>query len=106
MQNGPLFIHEVIFALFLQEEHVSAVSFFEVMRLNFSEWPYLLVGTIGAVINGMLQPSSALIFSKIIGVGVFYLYPPFTVFGTECYNCDMCFIFSPVRRLQIQIKPL
>lgn len=72
MQNGPLFIHEVIFdVLFLQEEDVSAVSFFEVMRLNLSEWPYLLVGTIGALIYGMLQPSSALIFSNIIGVGVF-----------------------------------
>lgn len=73
MESGPLFILEVIFALFLQEEHVPAVSFFEVMRLNLSEWPYLLLGTIGAVVNGVLQPSFSVIFSKIIGVGVLFV---------------------------------
>lgn len=62
-----------IFALALQEEHVPAVSFFEVMRLNLSEWPYLLVGSIGAVINGAMQPSFAAIFSKIIGVGFIFI---------------------------------
>ncbi|TWW79227.1 Multidrug resistance protein 1 [Takifugu flavidus] len=50
-----------------EEDHVPAVSFFEVMQLNLSEWPYLLVGTISAVFSGMLQPSFAVIFSKIIG---------------------------------------
>lgn len=71
MQNGPLFILEVILALGLQEERVPAVSFFEVMHLNLSEWPYLLVGTIGAIVSGILQPLFATIFSQIIGVGVF-----------------------------------
>lgn len=86
--HGPLFILEVILALVFQEERVPAVSFFEVMHLNFSEWPYLLVGTIGAIVNGMLQPLFATIFPQIIVVGFLNLYPPFTAFGTDCYKCD------------------
>lgn len=78
----PLFfITEVIFVpFFLQEEHVPAWSFFEVMQLNLSEWPHLLVGTISAVLSGTLQPSFAVIFSKTIGVSSFYLCPPFIWF--------------------------
>uniref|UniRef100_A0A671WWP5 ATP-binding cassette, sub-family B (MDR/TAP), member 4 n=1 Tax=Sparus aurata TaxID=8175 RepID=A0A671WWP5_SPAAU len=40
-----------------------------VMRLNSSEWPYILVGTLCAMINGAMQPVFAIIFSKIISVG-------------------------------------
>ncbi|KAG7242239.1 hypothetical protein INR49_024285 [Caranx melampygus] len=53
-----------------EEETVPPVSFLEVMRLNTSEWPYILVGTICAVINGAMQPLFAVIFSKIITVFV------------------------------------
>uniref|UniRef100_A0A3Q3VSZ1 Uncharacterized protein n=1 Tax=Mola mola TaxID=94237 RepID=A0A3Q3VSZ1_MOLML len=50
------------------DENVPTVSFFEVMRLNLSEWPYILVGTICAMINGAMQPAFTVIFSMIIGV--------------------------------------
>lgn len=111
MESGPLFILEVIFALFLQEEHVPAVSFFEVMRLNLSEWPYLLLGTIGAVVNGVLQPSFSVIFSKIIGVGVlfvclFFIYTHHLQYLVQ-NNTTVIYVlfFLLFRCLQIQIKP-
>ncbi|XP_070692316.1 ATP-dependent translocase ABCB1 [Pempheris klunzingeri] len=51
-----------------EDENVPPVSFLKIMRLNLPEWPYILVGTICAVINGALQPLFAVIFSKIITV--------------------------------------
>uniref|UniRef100_A0A8C4I844 ATP-binding cassette, sub-family B (MDR/TAP), member 4 n=1 Tax=Dicentrarchus labrax TaxID=13489 RepID=A0A8C4I844_DICLA len=49
-----------------EEEDVPPVSFIKVLRLNVAEWPYILVGTISAIINGAMQPLFAVIFSKII----------------------------------------
>ncbi|XP_027868031.1 ATP-dependent translocase ABCB1 [Xiphophorus couchianus] len=51
-----------------EEEAVPMVSFFRVLRLNASEWPYILVGLICATINGAIQPLFAVLFSKIITV--------------------------------------
>ncbi|XP_053289020.1 ATP-binding cassette, sub-family B (MDR/TAP), member 4 [Pleuronectes platessa] len=51
-----------------EDENVPPVSFLKVMRLNIPEWPYILVGTICAIINGAMQPVFAIIFSKIITV--------------------------------------
>ncbi|XP_029444667.1 multidrug resistance protein 1-like isoform X2 [Rhinatrema bivittatum] len=50
------------------DEKVPPVSFLKTMKLNKKEWPYFVVGTICAIINGGLQPAFAIIFSKIIGV--------------------------------------
>ncbi|XP_038567410.1 ATP-binding cassette, sub-family B (MDR/TAP), member 4 isoform X1 [Micropterus salmoides] len=51
-----------------EDEDVPPVSFLKVMRLNLSEWPYILLGTICAIINGAMQPVFAVIFSEIIFV--------------------------------------
>ncbi|KAM4736476.1 ATP-dependent translocase ABCB1 isoform 1-T2 [Anableps anableps] len=51
-----------------EEEDVVMVSFFKVLSLNASEWPYILVGLICATINGAIQPLFAVLFSKIITV--------------------------------------
>ncbi|XP_077431417.1 ATP-dependent translocase ABCB1-like isoform X1 [Vanacampus margaritifer] len=51
-----------------EDENVPPVSFLKVMRFNLPEWPYILVGTICASINGAMQPLFAVIFSKIITV--------------------------------------
>ncbi|XP_015248371.1 PREDICTED: multidrug resistance protein 1-like [Cyprinodon variegatus] len=53
-----------------EEEDVPMVSLFRVLRLNASEWPYILVGLICAIINGAMQPIFAVLFSKIITVFV------------------------------------
>ncbi|KAM9165872.1 ATP-dependent translocase ABCB1-like [Pangshura tecta] len=50
------------------DENVPPVSFLKVMKLNKTEWPYFVVGTFAAIINGALQPAFAIIFSEIIAV--------------------------------------
>lgn len=55
--------------LFQQDENVPPVSFLKVMRLNISEWPYILVGTICAMINGLASPAYSFLFAGIVGVG-------------------------------------
>uniref|UniRef100_A0A673AV84 ATP-binding cassette, sub-family B (MDR/TAP), member 4 n=1 Tax=Sphaeramia orbicularis TaxID=375764 RepID=A0A673AV84_9TELE len=41
---------------------------FNLMRLNMSEMPYIVVGIICAIINGAMQPVFAILFSKITTV--------------------------------------
>ncbi|KAL6034361.1 hypothetical protein STEG23_030529, partial [Scotinomys teguina] len=50
------------------DEDVPPVSFWRILKLNSTEWPYFVVGTICAIINGGLQPAFSIIFSKVIGV--------------------------------------
>uniref|UniRef100_A0A8C8SGP0 ATP binding cassette subfamily B member 4 n=1 Tax=Pelusios castaneus TaxID=367368 RepID=A0A8C8SGP0_9SAUR len=50
------------------DENVPPVSFLKVMKLNKTEWPYFIVGTLSAIINGALQPAFAIIFSEIIAI--------------------------------------
>ncbi|XP_077160256.1 ATP-dependent translocase ABCB1-like isoform X2 [Paroedura picta] len=50
------------------EENLPSVSFLKIMSLNKSEWPYFLVGTLCAIINGLMQPGFSVIFSEIIGI--------------------------------------
>ncbi|XP_054420071.1 ATP-dependent translocase ABCB1 [Pteronotus mesoamericanus] len=50
------------------DESVPPVSFWRIMKLNATEWPYFVVGIFCAIINGGLQPAFSVIFSKIIGV--------------------------------------
>ncbi|XP_034553324.1 ATP-binding cassette, sub-family B (MDR/TAP), member 4 [Notolabrus celidotus] len=52
----------------IDDENAPPVPFSRVMRLNLPEWPYILVGTFSAIINGALQPAFAIVFSKIITV--------------------------------------
>ncbi|NP_001265699.1 ATP-dependent translocase ABCB1 [Cavia porcellus] len=49
-------------------ENVPPVSFWRILKLNLTEWPYFVVGVICAIINGGLQPAFAVIFSRIIGI--------------------------------------
>ncbi|XP_030879927.1 ATP-dependent translocase ABCB1 isoform X2 [Leptonychotes weddellii] len=49
-------------------ENVPPVSFWRIVKLNITEWPYFVVGIFCAIINGGLQPAFSVIFSRIIGV--------------------------------------
>ncbi|XP_075812232.1 multidrug resistance protein 2 [Microtus pennsylvanicus] len=51
-----------------QEEDVPLVSFWRILKLNITEWLYLVVGVFCAVISGCMQPVFAIVFSRIIGV--------------------------------------
>uniref|UniRef100_A0A3Q2HDX6 ATP binding cassette subfamily B member 1 n=1 Tax=Equus caballus TaxID=9796 RepID=A0A3Q2HDX6_HORSE len=50
------------------DENVPPVSFWRILKLNITEWPYFVVGIFCAIINGGLQPAFSIIFSRIIGV--------------------------------------
>uniref|UniRef100_A0A8C4KYR4 ATP binding cassette subfamily B member 1 n=1 Tax=Equus asinus asinus TaxID=83772 RepID=A0A8C4KYR4_EQUAS len=51
-----------------EDENVPPVSFWRILKLNITEWPYFVVGIFCAIINGGLQPAFSIIFSRIIGV--------------------------------------
>ncbi|XP_074122726.1 ATP-dependent translocase ABCB1 isoform X2 [Sminthopsis crassicaudata] len=50
------------------DENVPQVSFLRILKMNKTEWPYFVVGTFCAIINGGLQPAFSVIFSRIIGI--------------------------------------
>uniref|UniRef100_A0A8C6F7D2 Phosphatidylcholine translocator ABCB4 n=1 Tax=Monodon monoceros TaxID=40151 RepID=A0A8C6F7D2_MONMO len=56
------------FSLKSLDETVPSVSFMKILKLNKTEWPYFVVGTLCAVANGALQPAFSVIFSEIIEV--------------------------------------
>ena len=39
-----------------------------ILRINASEWPFILLGCFGSLINGGVMPAFAIIFAEIIGV--------------------------------------
>ncbi|KAM5203433.1 phosphatidylcholine translocator ABCB4 isoform 2-T2 [Hipposideros larvatus] len=50
------------------DENVPPVSFLKVLKLNKTEWPYFVVGTVCAIANGALQPAFSVIFSEMIAI--------------------------------------
>uniref|UniRef100_A0A286ZNX9 ATP binding cassette subfamily B member 4 n=1 Tax=Sus scrofa TaxID=9823 RepID=A0A286ZNX9_PIG len=64
MQKGGVYFRLVN----MQEENVPSVSFMKILKLNKTEWPYFVVGTLCAVANGALQPAFSIIFSEMIAV--------------------------------------
>ncbi|XP_039378224.1 ATP-binding cassette sub-family B member 5-like [Mauremys reevesii] len=51
-----------------EEEHLPKVSFLKLFRLNKSEWPFIALGTLAAVISGACHPIFSIIFAKIITI--------------------------------------
>uniref|UniRef100_A0A4X2M982 P-type phospholipid transporter n=1 Tax=Vombatus ursinus TaxID=29139 RepID=A0A4X2M982_VOMUR len=47
---------------------VPPVSFLKVLKLNKTEWPYFVVGTLCAIVNGALQPAFSIIFSEMLAI--------------------------------------
>ena len=52
----------------VEEEEVEKAPFRRIMKLNLSEWPYLILGLIGAILNGIFPMVFALIFGEILAV--------------------------------------
>uniref|UniRef100_A0A669R667 ATP binding cassette subfamily B member 4 n=1 Tax=Phasianus colchicus TaxID=9054 RepID=A0A669R667_PHACC len=50
------------------DKNIPSSSFFKIMKLNKTEWPYFVVGTLCAIINGALQPIFSVMISDVIGV--------------------------------------
>ncbi|KAK0150911.1 Bile salt export pump [Merluccius polli] len=49
------------------EEHVEPAPVIRVLRYNQPEWPFLLLGSLGAAVNGSVNPIYAILFSQILG---------------------------------------
>lgn len=41
-----------------------------ILKYNQPEWPYMLLGSLGAAVNGSVNPIYAVLFSQILGVRV------------------------------------
>ncbi|XP_078702922.1 ATP-dependent translocase ABCB1-like isoform X6 [Branchiostoma floridae x Branchiostoma belcheri] len=50
-----------------EEEEVEDPDMKRVMKLNAAEWPYILVGTFCAAINGAVNPCFAILFAEVLG---------------------------------------
>uniref|UniRef100_A0A8C1VH80 ATP-binding cassette, sub-family B (MDR/TAP), member 11a n=1 Tax=Cyprinus carpio TaxID=7962 RepID=A0A8C1VH80_CYPCA len=49
------------------EEVIEAAPVARILKYNRPEWPYMLLGSLGAAINGSVNPIYALLFSEILG---------------------------------------
>ncbi|XP_073710881.1 bile salt export pump isoform X1 [Misgurnus anguillicaudatus] len=49
------------------EDDVEPAPVTRILKYNRPEWPYMLLGSVGAAINGSVNPVYALLFSQILG---------------------------------------
>ncbi|XP_037706014.1 bile salt export pump isoform X2 [Choloepus didactylus] len=49
------------------EEEVEPAPVRRILKFNAPEWPYMLVGALGAAVNGTVTPLYAFLFSQILG---------------------------------------
>lgn len=61
------------------EEEIEPAPVRRILKLNAPEWPYMVVGSVGAAVNGAVTPLYAFLFSQILGVSkrLDYLYSPY-----------------------------
>lgn len=52
----------------VEEEEVEPAPVRRILKFNAPEWPYMLVGTVSAAVNGTVTPVYAFLFSQILGV--------------------------------------
>ncbi|XP_049629486.1 bile salt export pump [Suncus etruscus] len=51
----------------IYEEEVEPAPIRRILKFNVPEWPYMLVGSVGAAVNGSITPLYAFLFSQILG---------------------------------------
>lgn len=52
------------------DDQVEPAPVARILKYNLPEWPYMLLGSLGAAVNGFVNPLYAFLFSEILGVGV------------------------------------
>nr|XP_006823098.1 PREDICTED: multidrug resistance protein 1A-like [Saccoglossus kowalevskii] len=52
----------------VEDDKIPEVGMGRIMKMNAPEWPYIMIGSLAAIINGAVQPAFAVVFSKIIGI--------------------------------------
>ncbi|XP_022425677.2 bile salt export pump isoform X3 [Delphinapterus leucas] len=50
------------------EEEIEPAPVRRILKVNAPEWPYMLVGAMGAAVNGTVTPFYAFFFSQILGI--------------------------------------
>ncbi|KAG8559742.1 hypothetical protein GDO81_017435 [Engystomops pustulosus] len=50
-----------------EDDHVEPAPVARILKYNAPEWPYMLIGSLGAAVNGAVNPLYALLFSQILG---------------------------------------
>ncbi|XP_078320541.1 ATP-dependent translocase ABCB1-like isoform X1 [Crassostrea virginica] len=50
-----------------KDEEEEQAGLGRILKMNAPEWPFILFGSLGAIINGGAQPAFAIIFSEILG---------------------------------------
>ncbi|XP_059503332.1 bile salt export pump isoform X3 [Stegostoma tigrinum] len=50
-----------------KEENIEPAPLARILKYNVAEWPYMLLGSLGAAVNGGVNPVYALLFSQILG---------------------------------------
>ncbi|XP_024612411.1 bile salt export pump isoform X1 [Neophocaena asiaeorientalis asiaeorientalis] len=50
------------------EEEIEPAPVRRILKVNAPEWPYMLVGAMGAAVNGTVTPLYAFFFSQILGI--------------------------------------
>lgn len=50
------------------EEEIEPAPVRRILKFNAPEWPYMLIGAVGAAVNGSVTPLYAFLFSQILGV--------------------------------------
>ncbi|XP_075968054.1 bile salt export pump [Anarhichas minor] len=49
------------------DEHIEPAPVQRILKYNQPEWPYMLLGSVGAAFNGSVNPIYAILFSQILG---------------------------------------
>lgn len=55
-----------------EEEQVEPAPVARILKYNAPEWPYMLFGSLGAAINGGVNPVYSLLFSQILAVRIHF----------------------------------
>ncbi|XP_039593526.1 ATP-dependent translocase ABCB1-like [Polypterus senegalus] len=56
-----------------EEENLPEASLCRILSLNKKVWPYIIVGLLASLIDGVVYPCFGIIFAKIIGVSIFLI---------------------------------
>ncbi|XP_041056608.1 bile salt export pump-like isoform X2 [Carcharodon carcharias] len=51
-----------------EEENIEPAPVTRILKYNVAEWPYMLLGSLGAAVNGGVSPVYALLFSQILRI--------------------------------------
>uniref|UniRef100_A0A8C1Z4M4 ATP-binding cassette, sub-family B (MDR/TAP), member 11a n=1 Tax=Cyprinus carpio TaxID=7962 RepID=A0A8C1Z4M4_CYPCA len=73
------------------EEVIEAAPVARILKYNRPEWPYMLLGSLGAAINGSVNPIYALLFSEILGVRHTHTHMRYSTICLVLF-CDICLL--------------